>query len=396
MVQTRTFSFSDDSARVGLPFQSKVTSPPSSPEHNQSFWFHSFEPALEFIKLRQIQSSWYHQLFQSGRSPWLDPYSYVWAEYRKLSDWFDKLPAGLMPSIRNTFELELLYSYVYLLSPSPRSPEVSDHAQRLIFEHCVNYSSKLLHLTTDANTKKTPFTFYDAIRVYMTAKHFVTILSKNLDGLLRISTATPSSHYSNAMDADIDPLTPLSTVSVPPLPAPDYDSASPDANNPILRAISTINDFTSVLSYFGQRFGYVGGISWRDRFQRESQLLLTQLQQRLQQQQQIEQGLSLWSGNHLTPGTSVSQPSPGATTSYYPSPPNSHYSPEHVPGRAMSIAWPAMPGSGDSGELQVPMQTSADYAQEPTMASMSVGDLGLSQLTAWQTLPGGTMNARFA
>jgi hypothetical protein len=347
-----------------------------------------------------MQSSWYQQLFQSGRTPWGDPYSYIWNEYKKMSDWFHNLPAGIAPLTKEFFEMELLYSYVYILSPSPRCPEPNEHAQKLTFEHCVAYSGKMLHLTTDAQTKRTPFTFYDAIRVYMTAKHFITILSKNMDGLLKLNTATPSSNYSTAMDTEMDPLAPLAAASAPPLPTPNYDPSSLESHSPIERAMSTLNDFLSVLSYFGVRFGYVGGISWRDRFQRESQPLLTQLQQRAAQQKQAEQGFSMWSNNALTPQNNMGQPSPGSSTAYYPSPPNSHYSPEHINERSMSIAagWPPIPGPGDMTGFAhgVPMQTTmGDFSAAQMMAPMSVGDLGLSQLTAWETLPGGSMNARF-
>ena len=365
---------------------------PASPELNQSPWTQSVDPALQVIKIRIIQSSWYQQLFQSGRKPWVDPYPFIWGEYKKMTQWSEKLPPTLSPAIRTFFELELLYSYVYLLSPNPRCPEINEHAQKLIFDHCATYSSKMLHLTIDSNTKKPPFTFYDAIRVYMTARHFITTVSANPDGLLLQRRPTPASHYSTNLDVELDPLASSPGNNAPPLPQSELEGSLTESNSPIRRAINTINDFTSILSYFSQRFGYVGGISWRDRFQRESQPLLAQLQHRATQEKQLEDSLSLWNMNQLSPQqASLGQPSPSNKSAFYPSPPNSHYSPEHLPGTAMTMAWPPMPGSSELADLPVGIQQglSSDLPVE------HLEDLGLSQLTSWQTLPGGSMNARF-
>lgn len=368
-------------------------------------WLQSFDAALEFIKLRKIQSSWYSELFQSGRTPWADPYSYIWKVYNEMTNWFNNLPASTQPTVRDFFELELLYSYVYILSPSPRCPEPNEHAQRLIFEHCISYSGKMLHLTAESSsTKRTPLTFYDCLRVYMTGRQFVDVLTKNLDGLLRPGVPTPSSFSSHSMDTEVevDPLVPTGIVQPPPPPMPSaaYDLSAPDANTPVARAISSLNDFISVLSYFSARFGHVGGISWRDRFQRESHPLLSQLQQRAQQQKQMDQGFSAWPGSAGQARTSMSAGlSPSATTAYYPSPPNSHYSPEYArseSGRSVSSQWPGVSSVGEIDyQMSIP-PTTGDANMAPMMASGSVHDLGLGSLTAWQTLPGGSLNPRFS
>lgn len=366
-------------------------------------WLQSFDAALELIKFRQIQSSWYSELFQSGRTPWPDPYSYIWKVYNDMTNWFNNLSATTQPTVRDFFELELLYSYVYILSPSPRCPEPNEHAQRLIFEHCISYSGKMLHLTTDSSsTKRTPLTFYDCLRAYMTGRHFVDVLTKNFDGLLRPGVPTPSSFSSQSMDAEVDPLAPTGIIQPPPLPIPSaaYDLSASDTNTPIARAIGALNDFISVLSYFSARFGFVN-MSWRDRFQRESHPLLSQLQQRAQQQKQLDQGFAAWPGPAGQARTSMSAGlSPGATTAYYPSPPNSHYSPEYArseSGRSVSSQWPGV--GGGTGEIDYQMSTvtpvTGDASMAPTIAPGSVHDLGLGTMTAWQTLPGGSLNARF-
>jgi len=361
-------------------------------------WRQSFDAALDLIKLRRIQSRWYTVMFQSGRDPWPEPYPYIWKVYHEMSDWFKNLPVSTEPNVRDFFELDLLFSYVYMLSPSPRCPEPSEYAQRLIFEHCISYSEKMLHLTTDSSgPKSTPLTFYDALRVYITGRHFVDVLTKNFDRLLRPGVPTPSSFSSQSLDAEVDPLTPSALSQPPPIPAPlsAFDPSAPDANTPIVRAISALNDFISVLSYFGLRFGQIAGISWRDRFQRESQALFSQLQQRAQQQKQLEQN---WLGTAAQAHTSPGGLSPAPTTAHYPSPPNSHYSPEYPrsdSGRSATSQWPPVGAAADVDYQMAIAPAPQDASMASMMAPGNVHDLGIGSLTAWQTLPGGNLNARF-
>jgi hypothetical protein len=216
-------------------------------------------------------------LFQSGREPWPDPYAYIWKTYAKMSQWFQDLPSSILPSTKSFFELELLYSYVYILSPSPRIPHIQVYAQRLIFEHCIAYATTLLGLISQTSTTtKPPVTFYDAMRVYMTGRQFVDVLSRNLDALLDPMPAIPPPAPMAEVTSE-DPLAPAAQTSPPPFPSssiPEGQSALPD---PTTRAINTINDFSTILSRFGLRFGFT---HWRDRFQRESGALLAQLYQR--------------------------------------------------------------------------------------------------------------------
>jgi len=313
-----------------------------------------------------------------------------------MASWFNKLSATTQPIIRDFFELELLYSYVYILSPNPRCPEPSEHAQRLIFEHCISYSGKMLHITTESSgTQRIPLSFYDGLRVYMTGRHFVDVLAKNFEVLLRPAIHSSSSFSSQSMDTEVDPLASHAAVQPPMLPASQsYDISNSELNDPVNRAISTLNDFTSILSYFVVRFGYVKGISWRDSFQRESQPLLSQLQQRAQQQKQMDQVLGTWPSR-----TSVSSGlSPGSSSAYYPSPPNSNYSLEFSrteAERPMGAPWPQAGGVGDIGYQMAIPTVSGEGNMAQMMAPGNVHELGIGSLAAWQTLPGGSLNPRF-
>ncbi|OCK84045.1 hypothetical protein K432DRAFT_401500 [Lepidopterella palustris CBS 459.81] len=277
LVQTRAFSFSDDSAHVALPFSSNPLSP-SKTSPKTHVWLQSFDAALDLFRIRKIQSIWYMDLFQSGRDAWVDPYPYIWRTYSDMTSWFQNMPSTALPSTKAFFELELLYSYVYILSPSPRIPRINEYAQRLIFEHCIAYATNLLALISKpSNTTKPPLTFHDAMRAYMTGRQFVDVLARNQDLILDPIPPTPPPPSVSKNNASEDPLAPAPEVPAPlfPAPLPNADGSPPA--DPTNRAIGAIDDFTTILSRFGMRFGY---INWRDRFQRESAALLAQLYHR--------------------------------------------------------------------------------------------------------------------
>ncbi|KAH8724838.1 fungal-specific transcription factor domain-containing protein [Phaeosphaeriaceae sp. PMI808] len=276
LVQTRAFSFSDEATNVAFPFHVNAGSPKYASPQSQVFQ-QSFDAALDLIKIREIQSEWYMDLFQSGREPWQDPYPYIWKQYLRMSDWFQDMSQSTLPAVRLFFELELLYSYVYILSPSPRIPHIHEYAQRLIFEHCIAYAANLLSiLSKPSNTTKPPVTFYDAMRAYMTGRQFVDVLSRNMDVILDPRAPTPPVLPPPQLESE-DPLAPPSQISPPPFPSPLLPEGHMAPSDPTTRAITAIQDFTNVLSNFGLRFGFT---HWRDRFQRESSSLVAQLYQR--------------------------------------------------------------------------------------------------------------------
>jgi hypothetical protein len=292
------------------------------------------------FRIREIQSEWYMDLFHSGREPWQDPYPYIWKQYARMSDWFNDMPQSTLPAIRSFFELELLYSYVYILSPSPRIPHIHEYAQRLIFEHCIAYATNLLSLLNKpANTTKPPVTFYDAMRAYMTGRQFVDVLTRNMDMILDPRPPSPPAPTASHLESD-DPLAPPAQTNPPPFPVPLLPADQLTPLDPTTRAITALNDFTSVLSNFGLRFGFT---HWRDRFQRESSALNAALYQRnttsphssppqLQNQNQQNQYPPRWIplpspqpiqlvyGDPTTPPGLFPPPPPGSQGQQMPSP----------------------------------------------------------------------------
>ncbi|KAJ9669445.1 hypothetical protein H2201_000312 [Coniosporium apollinis] len=396
IVQTRAFSFSDDSANVALPFSSTALQSSKSPPKANT-WLQSYEPALDYFRLRQLQSKWYTELFQSGRTPWKDPYSRIWRIYQEMTDWFSKLTPVILPEKRTFFELDLLYSYVYILSPSPRCPRISEYAQRLMFEHCTAYATTLLNTISDTSGKWRPsFTYYDAMRAYMTGRQFVDILSRNQDALLTTSPPRLSSNTAPADDIEVDPLEPSSPGAPPPFPQADPNSVF--SADPTTRAINAINDFTSILSRFGVRFGYM---NWLNRFKRESAGLLAQLYAR-SQQNEMDLGYCIWNGSPTIQQPSYSLPDLQATATQTafpnPSPARRIYTndpafSQPMPDTSLSSQWAGM-GAHASSTYEY---TTAESMAMPATVSFApaIGDHDSALAWAWETLPGGSRNARF-
>jgi hypothetical protein len=350
-------------------------------------WTRSYDISLAHLRMRQIQSAWYTKLFQTSREPMENPYSYIWKVYSEMTEWFENLPANTPQHLKQFFEFDLLYSYVYILSPSSACPQPSEHAQRLVIEHCTAYAKKISSVLS-TTPKVSPFTFYDALRVYMMGHDFVDTLLSNLDVLIQPPTHTPSAYSSIPdIDADLDPLSSSPALASPPnLPTSDTTEYP---QSPIVRAIETIETYQSSLSAFGMRFGYVSGISWHDKFQQEAAPLLTQLRQRQHMPQHSsppDSSSYFWgtsASSSVAPVTPAAGPhqvlgaSPAshrsASVSFYPSPPATQYSPAY-----------AAPELHETTAIN----NGATW--------FGTNEFGIDNMAAWKTLPGGPLNARFS
>lgn len=247
LVQTRSFSFSDDSAKVKIPYHKPTNSAPTSPAPDNGTlsnnWFRSYEHALDYINLRRIQSKWYTELFQSGREPWKEPYEFLWETCDAMRKWFDDFPPTISPNMRAFFELDLLYSYVYALSPSPRVPDPAPFAQKLVFEYCVRYADLIINVATDPGYTA-PLTFYDAMRVYQTGRQFLDALARNVDLLL--SGLIPP-------HPEVKP----TVAPPPPMPVANLPPVETVQRFNTVRAINCITQIINTLARLGTRWGFV-------------------------------------------------------------------------------------------------------------------------------------------
>jgi hypothetical protein len=246
LVQTRAFSFSDHSAKVKVPFARQSASQPQSPapqELNTRPWMDSHQHTLDLIALRRLQSKWYSDLFQSGREKWNDPEPYIWEACDEMKTWFENISASASPNMLAFFELDMLYSYVYVLSPSPRVPTITPFAQTLIFEYCIRFAELMLQRISQPR-QAAPTTFYDAMRVYMTGRQFLDVLQSNTEGLL--SGVIPPRPEVKSHGRPPPPL--------PPINIPPGDSAQ---HFNTARSINCIRQISDCLSRFGVRWGYM-------------------------------------------------------------------------------------------------------------------------------------------
>lgn len=247
LVQTRAFSFSDASVTVKVPF-SKQPTPSSissdttaSPPPTQ--WLQTHEQAFDLVQLRKLQSAWYTELFQTSREVWDEPYPELWRICDGMRRWFDNISPSTPLHLRQFFELDLLYSYVYVLSPSSRVPRIHQFAQKLIFEHCIRYTDLMLHLISDP-AYTAPLTFYDAMRVYMTGRQFIDVLTHSIDMLL---SGNVPPHPEVKPSAAPPPAVPV--VPLPP------NETLPRFNT--YRAINCIKQTMDCMGRFGMRWGYL-------------------------------------------------------------------------------------------------------------------------------------------
>jgi len=237
--------------------------------------------------------------------------------------------------------------------------------------------------------KPSIFSFYDNLRVYTTARHFFEAVSSNPDYFL------PESRHSSIFSApaasaatEVDPLAPNPAAVPPLLPTPP---ASGEASTGALsNAIDTINEFIAVLGSFAQRFGNPGGLSLRDKFAKEAQPLLAQLSSKLQQQQQ---NAVFWAQGSVTPQNNL-ETSPRRSGGFYPSPATTQYSPGYVPRELDASAINGWSMRQDSVQPN-PFATSMDFSASPMAAPVVGNEFGIGSTAAWETLPGGQLNARF-
>ena len=259
MVHARSFSFTDDSTSVALPSLPSVPQPtgieksPTGP--------HALDAAMLLFQLRRAQSNWYQELFQSSRDPLQQSSTYIWEMCHEMRVWSESFPKTLSFVIRELFELELLYSYVYCLAPSCRVPAVSELGKTLIFEYSVSYMQKISPISKDPiNTAF--YSYHDALRVYFIGSQFLAVLSDSFDQLL------------NA----IVPYT-VSIAGGPPTPP----IPNPGRTDNVDRSINCIDQIIETLKTYGER--WYDSKALQASFEAQAQKISGALHQRRQQQQ---------------------------------------------------------------------------------------------------------------
>lgn len=196
MVHARAFSFTDDAIAVCLP--SAIQASRAHPG-GTALGAPVADPSLLHFQLRRAQSHWYQALFQSDPNDVLpDAASFIWQMCHDMREWSESLPDTLSIGIRELFDLELRYSYVYCIAPSARAPHMTAYGRVLIFEHAIAYLDRIYEVA-HADTNMSFYTYHDALRVYFMGSQFVAVLRNDGDALISgakvpVPLALPGQH----------------------------------------------------------------------------------------------------------------------------------------------------------------------------------------------------------
>ncbi|KAF5616638.1 positive regulator of purine utilization [Fusarium sp. NRRL 52700] len=263
MVHARTFSFTDDTVNVAFPQasnngrKSSVSGPITGPQ--------PADPALLLFQLRRAQSHWYQELYQSGSVPLQDPISYIWKMCLDMREWQDTLPTNLAPEIRQLFDQELRYSYVYCIAPSARAPSITDYNRILIFEHSMAYLDTVHKIAHGAQNSGF-YTYHDVLRVYFMANQFLAVLRDAEDMLL------------SGMPVPI-PISRPGAAPAPPLPRRLQPQGLNGEDN-LDRSLRCLDKVSQTLDTYGDR--WADASTWRESFSMISQEMVDRLSRRKQ------------------------------------------------------------------------------------------------------------------
>ncbi|KAF5237377.1 hypothetical protein FANTH_10821 [Fusarium anthophilum] len=285
MVHARTFSFTDDTVNVAFPQasnngrKSSASGPITGPQ--------PADPALLLFQLRRAQSHWYQELYQSGSVPLQDPISYIWKMCLDMREWQDTLPTNLAPEIRQLFDQELRYSYVYCIAPSARAPSITDYNRILIFEHSMAYLDTVHEIAHGAQNSGF-YTYHDVLRVYFMANQFLAVLRDAEDMLL------------SGMPVPI-PISRPGAAPAPPLPRRLQPQGMNGEDN-LDRSLRCLDKVSQTLDTYGNR--WADASTWRESFGMISQEMVDRLSRRRQARDTAREQYQLqYQGRGIPPQT---------------------------------------------------------------------------------------------
>ena len=229
----RAFTFSEASTNVDVA--ASLLSPSGRPTSREAqIWLKPYEYSFRYYRIRRIQSQVYQDMHQSGRTPWEDPYRYVWQKWNEIYEWHLGNSSRTPYPLVRLAEAETLASYIMLLAPSPRLPNICELAQNLLFEYCIEYGGKVQAALKGPNLSWMSYTSF--LRVRKIAHIFLETLRANSERLL---AGTPP-----RIEA-------MNTPGVISLPTASYGAR----NDNIARSLTCIQQFSDTLGQFGVRMG---------------------------------------------------------------------------------------------------------------------------------------------
>ncbi|MCJ1288279.1 hypothetical protein MMC26_007634 [Xylographa opegraphella] len=236
LAYVRAFSFSDDSANVAV-----VPNPAAHPSFvgwnenpAEDLSSTSGTSAAQLLKLRQIQSIWFQQAFQSSREDLIEPWQNRSSAINAMQSWARALSNSTPIPLKHLFLSEIFFSNILVLSPPQNAGLLCSYGKAVLFDNAVRYSEVTLRMC-DASHNYNHCTNLDILRSRWVG-----------EALLNILADSPTAIY-NTLDP---PPPPLSAGSVAP---------------PILRrrgftetideAVKTISRIDQILNALETRFG---------------------------------------------------------------------------------------------------------------------------------------------
>jgi hypothetical protein len=237
MGHARPFSFADWTTNVLLPASTGIGRIPSISGNITGP--QSSNPFMHLFHLRQLQSSWYQTLYQSGEMPIQDAQSFLWKSCHNLREWAESLPHTLPAEVRRAFNLELEWSYVYVLMPCARAPHINEYRQALIFEHALGFIEGMHSMAFEV-AKATPLTTsYDVTKTYFIGSQLVAVLRDAFDLLV---SGGPVSM----------PVVDGGSVPPPPMPHRFFHASQFEDN--LTRSLKGMRLVRETLTKFGERW----------------------------------------------------------------------------------------------------------------------------------------------
>ncbi|KAM0427510.1 hypothetical protein ACHAPT_007470 [Fusarium lateritium] len=261
MIHARTFSFTDDTVNVAFPAPS-LRKPSAAGALTRPS---AADPALLLFQLRRAQSHWYQELYQSGSAALPDPISYIWSMCLDMREWQESLPTELATEIRQLFEQELRYSYVYCIAPSARAPRITDYNRILIFEHSMAYLDNVHGIAHGAENSGF-YTYHDVLRVYFMANQFLAVL-RDAEDMLLSGVPVPI------------PIPPPGAARPPPLPRRLQPQGLNGEDN-LDRSLRCLEGVSQTLNTYAER--WADASTCRESFERASEELVKRLERRRQ------------------------------------------------------------------------------------------------------------------
>ncbi|KAH8158117.1 hypothetical protein CIB48_g10124 [Xylaria polymorpha] len=258
MVLTRAFSFTDAAANVAFPR-------PSSFNRRASIngqYLAGCEPALLLFQLRRAQSHWYQLLSSSDSTPLPDA-TFIWQMCHQMQEWAERLPNTLPIAVRELFDLELRYSFVYCMSSVGEITPLTDYDRLFIFEHTLAYLDRIYEIAHNGHSTSF-YSYHDALRVFFMASQFIAVMRDAEDLLLSGIVPPPPPYSDKAMP--------------PPLPRRigGFDNLD--------RSLGCLERTASTLAKYGERWD--DSVSLRRSFDVISQHVVDRLRMRRQIKQQ--------------------------------------------------------------------------------------------------------------